>query len=70
MLLLFPKQLLLKLIQQQPTLPHHHLTMLYAQNKRKYLHIFGQVNIGEIRLQYRGQIHKLKPHKLLEILAD
>jgi hypothetical protein len=62
---LLPKELLLKLIQQQPALPDHHFAVLDPQNERKYLHILRQVNIREIWFQYHWEVHKLEPNKLL-----
>ena len=68
-LFLFPEQFLLKVIQQEPTLTNQHLAVLDSQNERKYLHVFGQMNVRKIGFQNDRNVGKLESNVLFKVLV-
>jgi hypothetical protein len=39
--------------------------VLDSQNERKYLHVFGEVDVGEVRLKDGGEVGELEADELL-----
>lgn len=65
MLGLLPEKFLFKLVKQNPALRNQHLAMFDSQNKRKNLHVFGKVDVGEICLKDGWKVNELEPHIVL-----